>query len=225
MSQKILDLLRAELGPAILETHSEHGDDTAVVDAARWREIALFLRDDPRTAMDAFVDLTAVDYRGRQQPRFEVVLHLRSSQRLHRVRIKARLDDPSPNDASPGPSPGPSPKDGSEPTIASLVSVWPGANWFERETYDMFGIRFAEHPDLRRILMYDEFEGYPLRKDYAAERTQPLIAYREDAPGKLPPFGPSEGMPFGRQTHAQSLVERCPGPSPSPSDGLDDEDG
>jgi NADH-quinone oxidoreductase subunit C len=66
----------------------------------------------------------------------------------------------------------------------------------------MFGIEFVDHPDLRRILMYEEFEGYPLRKDYPADRAQPLIDYREEALGKLPPFDQTEGMPFGRQTHA-----------------------
>jgi NADH-quinone oxidoreductase subunit C len=85
--------------------------------------------------------------------------------------------------------------------IDSLVPVWVGANWFERETFDMFGIRFEGHPDLRRILLYEEFEGHPLRKDYPAAKTQPLVPYREgpDVLGKLPPFGPDEGMVFGRK--------------------------
>ena len=85
--------------------------------------------------------------------------------------------------------------------IDSLVPVWVGANWFERETFDMFGIRFEGHPDLRRILLYAEFEGHPLRKDSPAAKTQPLVPYREgpDVLGKLPPFGPDEGMVFGRK--------------------------
>jgi NADH-quinone oxidoreductase subunit C len=185
MSRKVLETLQAELGPAILETHSHFGDDTAVVDPARWREIARFLRDDPRCGFDMFVDLTVVDYLGRARPRFEVVLHLRSLERAHRIRLKARIGDEE-----------------TAARIESLVPVWAGANWFEREAYDMFGVEFVGHPDLRRILLYPEFEGHPLRKDYPAGRTQPLIAYREDAPGKLPPFGADEGMPFGRQTHA-----------------------
>ncbi len=186
MSQRVLHALKEKFGAAILETHSQFGDDTAVVDPERWRQVASFVRDDPRCAMDTFVDLTVVDYLGRRSPRFEVVLHLRSLEKAHRIRLKARLDEPR----------------GGTARIASLVKVWPGANWFEREAYDMFGVRFLGHPDLRRILLYPEFEGHPLRKDYDASRTQPLVPLREQSQGKLPPFGPDEGMPFGRQSHA-----------------------
>jgi NADH-quinone oxidoreductase subunit C len=189
VSQKVLDLLRDRLGGAVLETHAQFGDDTAVLHPARWREAALFLRDDPRLAFDMFVDLCGVDYLPiGAVPRFEVVCHLRSVQHAHRVRIKARVGE----------------EDGSGAEIDSLVPVWRGADWFERETFDMLGIVFRGHPDLRRILMYPEFVGYPLRKDYPADRIQPLIPFREGTVGKLPPFGPDEGMSFGRQTHALS---------------------
>jgi NADH-quinone oxidoreductase subunit C len=184
MSQKVIELLETRFGGAVLETHAQFGDDTAVVDPSIWRDVALFLRDDPRCAMDMFVDITAVDYPDRD-PRFEVVCHLRSLDRGHRIRIKARIGDEN--------------ADGLE--IASLVPVWKGADWFERECFDMFGVRFVGHPDLRRILMYEEFRGHPLRKDYPAQQTQPLIEYREGNFDKLAPFGPDEGMPFGRQTH------------------------
>jgi NADH-quinone oxidoreductase subunit C len=186
MSKKVLDRLQQEFGDAVLETHSQFGDDTAVVDPERWKEIALYLRDDAKCEMDHFIDITAVDYQGRS-PRFEVVLHLRSMGKLHRIRLKAQLADGEGDD---------------NPKIDSLVDVWMGANWFERECFDMFGIDFMGHPDLRRILMYEEFEGHPLRKDYDASRTQPLVPYREEAVDKLPPFDKHEGMPFGRQTHA-----------------------
>ncbi len=189
MSQKVLDLLRDKLGAAVLETHSQFGDDTAVIDPARWREAALFLRDDPRLAMNMFVDLCAVDYLSiGADPRFEVVCHLRSLQHAHRVRIKARVGA----------------EDGSGAEIDSLVPVWRGADWFERETFDLMGIVFRGHPDLRRILMYPEFVGHPLRKDYPADKIQPLVPFREGTVGKLPPFGPDEGMSFGRQTHASN---------------------
>ena len=198
MSAQVIEALRGRFGVAVLETHAQFGDDTAVVDPARWLEMALFLRDDPRCAMNMFIDLTAVDYLdmgmvqgGDGEPkRFEVVLHLRSLDRGHRVRLKARVGD----------------EDGEGAEIDSVVPAWIGANWFEREAFDMFGVVFRGHPDLRRILMYPEFKGYPLRKDYAANEIQPLVAFR-DVPGKLPPFGPDEGMSFGRQTHERRMYD------------------
>ncbi len=202
MSRKVLDILAEEFGDAIVHTHDQCGDETAVVDPASWKQIATFLRDDPRIAMDHFIDLTAVDHLGRPTPtedplrgsddsRFEVVLHLRSMQKMHRIRLKAALADQADDELQ----------------IDSLADVWSGANWFERECYDMFGIHFSGHPDLRRILLYDEFEGHPLRKDYDAKKTQPLVDYREEAVDRLPPFKDDEGMPFGRRTHAG--VERA----------------
>jgi NADH-quinone oxidoreductase subunit C len=118
----------------------------------------------------------------------EVVLHLYSTTRRHRVRLKTRVGDED--------------MDGAE--VDSLVAIWPGLNWLEREVFDMSGVRFKGHPDLRRILMYPEFEGHPLQKTYPAQRTQPLLPYRTDEEAGLPlekqaPFGPDEGMPFGRR--------------------------
>ncbi len=189
MSQLVLDALKARFGAAILETHSQHGDDTAVIEASQWKAIGKFLREDPALAFDMPVDLCGVDYPNRQ-PRMEVVLHLYSVSKGHRVRVKARVGDED--------------MDGAE--LDSLVSVWPGLNWLEREVYDMSGVRFRGHPDLRRILMYPEFEGHPLQKTYPAEKTQPLIPYRTEEEAGLPlekqaPFGPDEGMPFGRVGH------------------------
>lgn len=186
MSQLVLDKLKERFGAAILETHSNFGDDTAVVDAAQWKAIAKFLREDPALDFDLPVDLCGVDYPNRL-PRMEVVMHLYSIARHHRVRIKARVGDED--------------MDGAE--LDSVVSIWPGFNWLEREVFDMSGVRFRGHPDLRRILMYPEFEGHPLQRTYPADRTQPLVPYRtEDEAGmplnKLEPFGHDEGMPFGR---------------------------
>jgi NADH-quinone oxidoreductase subunit C len=172
VSKAVLDTLQERFGAAILETHSLLGDDTAVVEPSRWREIAQFLRSDPRMAFNLFVDL------------FEVVLHLRSIEHGHRIRLKTRVGD----------------AEGDGAVLQSLVPVWPGANWFERETYDLMGVTFTGHPDLRRILLYEEFVGHPLRKDYPANKAQPLVELR-DLPDKMPPFGPDMGMSFGRQTH------------------------
>jgi NADH-quinone oxidoreductase subunit C len=187
VSQAVLDKLKARFGAAILETHADFGDETAVVDPAQWRAIGKFLREEPSLDFDLPVDLCGVDYPGRE-PRMEVVLHLYSTGRRHRVRIKTRVGDED--------------MDGAE--LDSLVAIWPGLNWLERETFDMSGVRFKGHPDLRRILMYPEFEGHPLQKSYPAQRTQPLVAYRTEEEAGLPldklaPFGPDEGMSFGRR--------------------------
>jgi len=187
VSQLVLDKLRARFGASVLETHSDFGDDTAVVSPDVWRAVGEFLRRDPALDFDLPVDLCGVDYPDRE-PRMEVVLHLYSVSRRHRVRVKARVGDAE--------------MDGAE--LDSLVSIWPGLNWLEREVFDMSGVRFRGHPDLRRILMYPEFEGHPLQKTYPAQRTQPLVPYRTEEEAGLPlekqaPFGPDEGMPFGRR--------------------------
>ncbi len=181
MSERVLRRLREQFGEGILETSAYRGDEQAVVEPALWKAAALFLRDDPQTAMDHFIDLTAVDYPEREPelPRFDVILVVRSLEKKHRVRLKTRVGEGQPLD--------------------SLVQVWVGANWAEREVWDMFGIRFAGHPDLRRILLYEEFEGHPLRKDYPIDRPQPLVPYREaDHLEKLPPFGVEMGQPWAR---------------------------
>jgi NADH-quinone oxidoreductase subunit C len=187
LSQLVLDKLKARFGASILETHSDFGDDTAIVEASAWKAVGKFLREDPALDFDMPTDLCAVDYPNRL-PRTEVVLHLYSLSRRHRVRIKARVGDEE--------------MEGAE--LESLVSIWPGLNWLEREVFDMSGVRFRGHPDLRRILMYPEFEGHPLQKTYPADRTQPLVPYRtEEEAGvplhKIEPFGADEGMPFGRK--------------------------
>lgn len=179
MSQHVLDRLKAEHGTAIVETSSFRGDDEAVVAPKDWLAAARFLRDDAECAMNQFVDITAVDYPEREAlPRFDVILLVRSLSKKHRVRLKARVGD------------------GEE--IDSLTGLWQGADWTEREVWDMFGIRFKGHPDLRRILMYEEFVGHPLRKDYPIDKTQPLVEYRAVGPSKLAPFGADMGQPFGR---------------------------
>jgi len=122
-------------------------------------DLAGYLKEEDPLRFDILADLTAVDF-WKRQPRFEVVYHLLSLENKVRLRIKVPVDD-------------------SDCTVPSLCKIWPGANWYEREVFDMFGIRFEGHPDLRRILMYPEFQGHPLRKDYPKTRHQPLIEYRE----------------------------------------------
>jgi NADH-quinone oxidoreductase subunit C len=189
MSRAVIERLQAQFGERILETHDYRGDDTAVVAASAWLEVANFLKTE--LAMNQFVDLTAVDYPEREPelPRFEIVLHLRSLSLKHRVRLKTRVGDGE--------------------SLPTLVRVWAGADWAEREVWDMFGIKFEGHPDLRRVLLYEEFVGYPLRKDYPIERTQPLVPYREvEGLTKLPPFGLDEGQPFTRIQWQERLQGR-----------------
>jgi len=186
VSKAVLQKLQETFGAAILETHSQFGDDTAVVDSSRWLDVATFLRNDASCAFEMLSDMCGVD-RPEKTPRFELVVHLYSLSKGHRIRIKTRVGD----------------EEGDGAEVDSLVGLWKTANWLEREVFDMFGITFRAHPDMRRILMYPEFVGHPLRKDYPAEKAQPLVPYRtEEEAGvpleKLAPFGPHEGMSFAR---------------------------
>lgn len=122
---------------------------TIWIDRDLIREACAILRDDSACPFDYLCDVTAVDWFP-SQPRFEVVYHLLSLSKKERVRLKARLDDES-------------------PVLESVTSVWPAANYFEREVFDLFGIRFTGHPRLERLLMPDDWEGHPLRKDYPVE--------------------------------------------------------
>jgi NADH-quinone oxidoreductase subunit C len=151
----VLEKLSERFGEAILAVHSDLGDDTALVKRERIVEIMTFLRDDPALKFDFAMDLTGVDYLG-ETPRFEVVYHLYSLGKKARVRIKARIPE-------------------EDPSIDSVVGVWTGMNWYEREAFDMYGITFNGHPDLKRILLYEEFQGHPLRKDYPKTKRQPTI--------------------------------------------------
>ncbi|MBK7155980.1 MAG: NADH-quinone oxidoreductase subunit C [Sandaracinaceae bacterium] len=181
MSKSAIARLKAQFGDKILSTSDFRGDDSCYVAPSDWLAVATFLRDDDQLKMNMFTDLTAVDYPEREpdEPRFELVLMVRSLEKNHRVIVKTKVADGA--------------------TPATLVGVWAGANWAEREVFDMFGIRFKDHPDLRRILMYDEFEGYPLRKDYPIDRVQPIVEYRDsNEMTKQAPFGIEEGQPFAR---------------------------
>jgi NADH-quinone oxidoreductase subunit C len=122
---------------------------TIYVDRPHIREACAILRDDPACLFNYLSDITCVDWFP-AEPRFEVIYHLLSISKKERVRLKVRLH-------------------GASPTIESLTSLWPGANYFEREVFDLFGIRFTGHPYLVRLLMPEDWEGHPLRKDYPVE--------------------------------------------------------
>ena len=155
MSVRVLETLKTKFGDAIVETHSDFGDDTAIVRREKIVDICTFLRDDPALRFDMAMDLTGVDYLG-EEPRFEVVYHLYSLDKKHRVRVKARVPE-------------------EDPAIDSVIPVWAGMDWYEREAYDMYGIVFRGHPNLKRILLYESFVGHPLRKDYPKAKRQPTI--------------------------------------------------
>ncbi|RPH82768.1 MAG: NADH-quinone oxidoreductase subunit C [Candidatus Rokuibacteriota bacterium] len=158
--EELLRRLRDRFGAAIVETHEFRGDTTAVVDRTALVDALRFCRDEPALGFDMLTDLTAADYLkfpGREDgPRFEVVYQLYSLTHNHRLRLKVRVDE---DDA----------------VVPTAVPLWPIANWLEREVWDMFGVRFAGHPDPRRLLMYEQFVGHALRKDYPINRRQPLI--------------------------------------------------
>ena len=132
-------------GGAVLAQEIAYGELTLIVDRERIHEVALFLRDDAECRFVNVVDVCGVDYPERD-PRFEVVYHFLSPYKNQRIRLKLAADDLIP--------------------VPSITDIFPGANWFEREAYDLYGIIFSGHPDLRRILTDYGFDGHPLRKDF-----------------------------------------------------------
>jgi NADH-quinone oxidoreductase subunit C len=149
MAQAVVQKLQS-LGPdALLEGNQLRGELTLVVHPACIHHVCELLRGDADLQFNFLADLTAVD-RYPVEPRFEVVYHLKSFATNQRLRLKARLT-------------------GDKPRIDSLYGLWPAADMLEREVFDMFGIHFNGHPNLRRLLMPDDWEGYPLRKDYPVE--------------------------------------------------------
>jgi NADH-quinone oxidoreductase subunit C len=150
-----LRLLRENCAEAVLDTLLPQGDPTAIVRPELLSKAIEFLKNDTRLQFNVLIDITALDYPERN-PRFDLVYQLLSLPFNRRLRLKV-------------------PVGGAEPVVDSLTPWWGSANWLEREVWDMFGIRFAGHPDLKRILMYEEFQGHPLRKDYPINKRQPRI--------------------------------------------------
>ena len=141
--------LQARFAGAVVEAGAFRDQHWAVIDPAMWLEAARWLRDDPGTDFNVLLDVTAVHWPHRERP-MEIVAHLHSHSRNDVLRLKARVGDKGP--------------------IASLTPLWNSADWNEREAYDMFGVVFAGHPDLRRILMPDDYTDHPLRKEFPLYR-------------------------------------------------------
>ena len=154
----ILARLRGRLGARVLETHDHRGDHTAVIARDGIVDALAFCRDEAELRFDMLMDLTAVDYLkfpGREDgPRFDVVYHLYSVAHNHRVRLRVAVEQDA-------------------PSVPTATGLWPIANWLEREVWDMFGIRFEGHPDPRRILLPQDWEGHPLLKSYAVDTPHP----------------------------------------------------
>ena len=156
---RAVDRLRETFGAALLETSSYAGQAMARLSPERLVEALTFLRDHPDLKFDYLSNLSAVHWPKRERP-FTVVYHLASIAKRHRLTVKVDLAE------------------GEE--APSAVGVWPAANWFEREAFDLFGVRFHGHPDLTRILLTDEWTGHPLRKDYPLEgKPEDHVQYRE----------------------------------------------
>jgi len=143
LNNELVARVRAKFGTALVEAIEDRKQAILTVDCGKLGEIAQYLRDEEK--FDLLSDLTAVDWPKREK-RFDVVLNLYSFAKNERLRLKARA--------------------GNGEEVPSVSSVWSTANWLEREAFDMFGIVFAGHPNLTRILLPDEWQGYPLRKDY-----------------------------------------------------------
>ena len=184
----LIETVTSRFPSAVSASHTYRGDATLILRSESLLEVAPFLKDDPALQMNFLMDLTAVDYSTFGQAaapaffassgvavspsslipdedpwpgppdaaRFTVVYHFFSTAHKHRLRLVVPVEE-------------------SAAEVDSLTDLWPAADWLEREVWDMFGIVFRGHPDLKRILMYEEFEGHPLRKDYPVKKRQPLI--------------------------------------------------
>jgi NADH-quinone oxidoreductase subunit C len=187
-NSSLIESVTVRFPEALSASHAYRGDETVVLRREFLLEVARFLKENPALNMNFLMDVTAVDFStfGKSpapaffassgvavspssqipdedpwpgapaQARFAVVYHFYSMVHKHRLRLVVPLEE-------------------SDAELDSLTSLWAGADWLEREVWDMFGIRFQGHPNLKRILMYEEFEGHPLRKDYPVNKRQPLI--------------------------------------------------
>jgi NADH-quinone oxidoreductase subunit C len=157
-NQKVIEALQEKFSQAVVEVSDQFGDDTLIIAKDAVPEIMDFLYRKPYE-FTMLLDLTCVDYMG-TTPRYQMVYHVFSLTHNLRLRLKAAVAE-------------------GDLTIDSLTGLWKNANWLEREVYDMFGIRFNRHPDMRRLFMYEGFEGHPLRKDYPLRKRQPCVQLRQ----------------------------------------------
>ena len=159
MNETGLKKLKEDLGNTVLGVEEYRGDITIIVPCEKILEVCKYLRDSEEQLYNLFIDLASIDYSKfvKAQPeRFALIYHLFSLRFKERVRVKIFIPE-------------------ANPKVQTITELWPAANWFEREAYDMMGIAFEGHPDLRRILCHDDFIGHALRKDYPIQKRQKLI--------------------------------------------------
>ena len=159
LSEQLLALINERLSGDIVSAVIDRNDVFVETSSDKISALLKKLKEETAFSFDLLVDITAIDWMDKRPVRFEVVYHLLSIKNLYRVRIKVPVSELACE-------------------IASAVPLWAGANFLEREVWDMYGIKFTGHPDLRRILLYEEFVGYPLRKDYPVQGKQPRIKLR-----------------------------------------------
>jgi NADH-quinone oxidoreductase subunit C len=164
----MIDLIKSKFPAAVRDTIEFRGETTLVIEPAALIAVATFLRDEASLGFDLLSDVSAVDHYP-DRPRFAVNYHFYALENALSLRVKAWLD-------------------GETPSIASLTGVYPGANWHEREVWDLMGIRFEGHPDLRRIFMPDDFLGHPLRKDAAQFYEEPQFTHNFDEIERQKPY-------------------------------------
>lgn len=157
-----LQYIQEKLAQRVLATDIFRGDEVVTLARDGLCDQFRFLKEDNKLDFDFLSDITAVDYWKRKAPRFEVVYHVLSLKGRRRLCVKV----PIPED---------------DAVVESLTPIWAGANWLEREVWDLFGIRFLGHPNLKRVLLYEEFQGHPLRKDYPVNLWQPRVPERQVA--------------------------------------------
>jgi NADH-quinone oxidoreductase subunit C len=153
-----MEAFKIQFADAVLEVREDHGQGIVAVKPRSLHDLLKFCKEDPRFKMNMLLDVVAVDFFG-QTPRFEVIYLLYSVELKHRIRVKVRVAE------------------GEE--LPTAIDLWLSADWAEREVWDMFGIRFKGHPNLKRILMFEGFEGHPLRRDYPVNRRQKIPEIEE----------------------------------------------
>ncbi len=164
---KVVSVLEKKVKDAIVEHTAVERDDRVQVKPDALLDVLKALKNEKDLSFEFLMDQTAVDYMG-EEPRFEVIYQLYSMSHNYRLRVKTRVG-------------------GDTPQLPTATGLWKAADWFEREIWDMYGVRFEGHPNLKRLLMYEEFEGHPLRKDYPLKGHQPIVELRKPiAPPKEP---------------------------------------